>query len=76
MIGARKSDNINVYIDNLPELLILREVAGLLRVSVLTIKRMCRRGELSFVRINDRGDRRFKKLDIINFLKTHEETKS
>lgn len=76
MIGAKKSDNINVSIDNLPELLILREVAGLLRVSVLTVKRMCKRGELKFVRINDRGDRRFKKDDIISFLKQHEETKS
>jgi excisionase family DNA binding protein len=76
MISTKKGNNINVDIDNLPELLILREVAGLLRVSVLTVKRMCRRGDLKYVRINSRGDKRFKKSDVISFLKQHEETKS
>lgn len=76
MIGINKSNNINVSIDDLPELLVLREVAGLLRVSILTIKRMCKRKELEYVRINSRGDHRFKKQDIINFIKIHEEIKS
>ena len=48
----------NVSIDNLPDLLTVREVAELLRVSPLTIKRWGKRGKLPAIRINSRGDRR------------------
>lgn len=48
-------------IDNLPDLLTVKEVAQLLRVSVLTIKRWGKRGKLPAIRINSRGDRRYKK---------------
>lgn len=46
---------------NLPELLTIKEVAELLRVSPLTIKRWGKRGKLEAIRINSRGDRRFKR---------------
>ncbi|OGJ15698.1 MAG: hypothetical protein A2632_00235 [Candidatus Pacebacteria bacterium RIFCSPHIGHO2_01_FULL_46_16] len=47
--------------NNLPDLLTVREVADLLRVSPLTIKRWGKRGKLPAIRINSRGDRRYKK---------------
>jgi excisionase family DNA binding protein len=50
-----------VKLDDLPDLLTVREVAELLRVSPLTIKRWGKRGKLSAIRINSRGDRRYKK---------------
>jgi excisionase family DNA binding protein len=48
-------------IDNLPDLLTVKEVAQILRVSPLTIKRWGKRGKLPAIRINSRGDRRYKK---------------
>lgn len=50
-----------VRLENLPDLLTVREVAELLRVSPLTIKRWGKRGKLPAIRINSRGDRRYKK---------------
>ncbi len=54
-------DNQNISIDKLPDLLTVREVAQVLRVSPLTIKRWGKRGKLPAIRINSRGDRRYKK---------------
>ena len=51
----------DVSIDNLPDLLTVSEVADLLRVSKLTIKRWGKRGKLPAIRINARGDRRYRK---------------
>ncbi len=48
-------------IDDLPDLMTVREVAEFLRVSPLTIKRWGKRGKLTPIRINSRGDRRYKK---------------
>ncbi len=58
---GRASDAAKLDINNLPDLLTVREVADLLRVSPLTIKRWGKRGKLSAIRINSRGDRRYKK---------------
>ena len=52
-------------LDDLPDLLTVREVAELLRVSPLTIKRWGKRGKLPAIRINSRGDRRYKKEAIL-----------
>jgi excisionase family DNA binding protein len=56
---ARKKKKIKL--EDLPDLLTVREVADLLRVSPLTIKRWGKRGKLPAIRINSRGDRRYKK---------------
>jgi excisionase family DNA binding protein len=53
--------NQTISINNLPDLLTVREVAQILRVSPLTIKRWGKRGKLPAIRINSRGDRRYKK---------------
>lgn len=50
-----------VRLESLPDLLTVREVADILRVSPLTIKRWGKRGKLPAIRINSRGDRRYKK---------------
>ncbi len=58
---GRADDASKLDIKNLPDLLTVREVADLLRVSPLTIKRWGKRGKLPAIRINSRGDRRYKK---------------
>jgi excisionase family DNA binding protein len=51
----------NMTLHNMPDLLTISEVAAILRVSPLTIKRWGKRGKLPPIRINSRGDRRYKK---------------
>lgn len=58
MDGKKK---LKVKLEDLPDLLTVKEVADLLRVSPLTIKRWGKRGKLPAIRINSRGDRRYKK---------------
>lgn len=58
---------------NLPDLLTVREVADLLRVSPLTIKRWGKRGKLTPIRINSRGDRRYKKEAVLWLLGIQEQ---
>ena len=58
----------NISIENLPDLLTVREVAQILRVSPLTIKRWGKRGKLPAIRINSRGDRRYKKEAVMYLL--------
>jgi excisionase family DNA binding protein len=53
---------------NLPDLLTVREVADILRVSTLTLKRWGKRGKLPAIRINSRGDRRYKKETVLYML--------
>ena len=53
--------NQKLSLGNLPDLLTVKEVASIFRVSVLTIKRWGKRGKLVPLRINSRGDRRYKK---------------
>lgn len=52
----------------LPMFLKPREVADILRVSPLTIKRWTKSGYLKCLRINSRKDRRYEKEYIINFI--------
>lgn len=60
--------NQTLSINNLPDLLTVREVAQILRVSPLTIKRWGKRGKLPAIRINSRGDRRYKKEAVLYLL--------
>jgi excisionase family DNA binding protein len=62
---GRADDASKLDINNLPDLLTVREVADLLRVSPLTIKRWGKRGKLPAIRINSRGDRRYKKESVL-----------
>ena len=62
---GRAKDASKLDINNLPDLLTVREVADLLRVSPLTIKRWGKRGKLPAIRINSRGDRRYKKESVL-----------
>ena len=62
------SPSPKLRIDDLPDLLTVREVAELLRVSPLTIKRWGKRGKLPPIRINARGDRRYKKESVLYLL--------
>ena len=58
----------NISINNLPDLLTVREAAEVLRVSPLTLKRWGKRGKLPAIRINSRGDRRYRKEAILYLL--------
>ena len=60
-----KSAKKNLDLNNLPDLLTVSEVATILRVSTLTIKRWGKRGKLPAIRINSRGDRRYKKESVL-----------
>jgi excisionase family DNA binding protein len=62
-----------VKLNDLPDLLTIREVADLLRVSPLTIKRWGKKGKLPAIRINSRGDRRYKKDVVLRLLGVEEE---
>ena len=55
------SDKTKLSLSDLPDLMTIREVADLLRVSPLTIKRWGKKGKLPAIRINSRGDRRYRK---------------
>lgn len=61
----RKKIEPKIDLQNLPDLLTISEVSTLLRVSPLTIKRWGKRGKLPAIRINSRGDRRYKKQAVL-----------
>jgi len=65
-----------IRLEDLPDLLTVREVANLLRVSPLTIKRWGKRGKLPAIRINSRGDRRYKKESVLWLLGINPKTES
>lgn len=63
--SSKKKKRRRITLNNMPDLLTVREVAELLRVSPLTIKRWGKKGKLPAIRINSRGDRRYKKEAIL-----------
>lgn len=69
-VALKRMAKLKVKIDlkTLPDLLTVREVAELLRVSPLTIKRWGKKGKLPPIRINSRGDRRYKKEAVMYLL--------
>ncbi|MCR4330141.1 MAG: helix-turn-helix domain-containing protein [Candidatus Roizmanbacteria bacterium] len=64
------SDNAkgSLSLQEMPDLLTIDEVARLLRVSKITLKRWGKKGKLPAIRINSRGDRRYKKEEVLRFL--------
>ena len=69
-----QSTKKRIRLEDLPDLLTVREVSELLRVSPLTIKRWGKRGKLPAIRINSRGDRRYKKEAVLWLLGMQEKT--
>ncbi len=67
------SNHPKVKLDDLPDLLTISEVASILRVSPLTIKRWGKKGKLPAIRINSRGDRRYRKQVVLKLLGVTEE---
>jgi len=74
LFNNQKMANQKISISDLPDLLTVREVAELLRVSPLTIKRWGKRGKLPAIRINSRGDRRYKKEAVLYLLGIQQKT--
>ncbi len=68
------ADIKKIRLEELPDLLTVREVAEILRVSPLTIKRWGKRGKLPAIRINSRGDRRYRKESVLWLLGIQEKT--
>jgi excisionase family DNA binding protein len=64
--GEKKSSKVNL--SDLPDLLTIKEVASILRVSPLTVKRWGKSGKLPAIRINSRGDRRYRKEVVLRLL--------
>ena len=54
----------------LSKLLTIRQAAETLNVHVETLRRWDRSGKLKAIRVNDRGDRRYKSEDLEKMLKT------
>ncbi|MBU1000088.1 helix-turn-helix domain-containing protein [Patescibacteria group bacterium] len=56
--------------DELPKLLTIRQAAEILNVHVETLRRWDKSGKLKAIRVNDRGDRRYKPEDLEKLMKT------
>jgi len=54
--------------DDWPDLLTTKQVAKIFQVSPLTVKRWGDRGKIPFIRINSRGDRRYRKDAVLYLL--------
>ena len=63
------SNDMLVDIDNL-DMLTIREVAYILCINSSTVRRWSNKGLLRTYRIGSRGDRRFKREDVTNLLRT------
>jgi len=53
----------------LPKLLTIRQAAEILNVHVETLRRWDKAGKLKAIRVNERGDRRYKPEDLENLIK-------
>ncbi len=52
----------------LEAMLTVRQVADFLHVSICTVRRWSNKGMLNFYRIGSRGDRRYRREDVLRFL--------
>ncbi len=57
-------------VKRLPKLLTIRQAAEVLNVHVETLRRWDKSGKLKAIRVNDRGDRRYKPDDLEQIIKT------
>lgn len=72
-MSLKNKSTTKVSLTDLPDLMTIREVADLLRISPLTIKRWGKKGKLPAIRINTRGDRRYRKEVVLRLLGVEEE---
>ena len=72
-MSLKNKATTKVSLADLPDLMTIREVADLLRISPLTIKRWGKKGKLPAIRINSRGDRRYRKEVVLRLLGVEEE---
>jgi len=72
-MSVPNKSSTKISLDDLPDLLTIREVADLLRVSPLTVKRWGKKGKLPAIRINSRGDRRYRKEVVLQLLGVEKE---
>ncbi len=72
-MSLKNKSTTKVSLSDLPDLMTIREVADLLRISPLTIKRWGKKGKLPAIRINTRGDRRYRKEVVLRLLGVEEE---
>jgi excisionase family DNA binding protein len=72
-MSLNNKSNKKISLEDLPDLLTIREVADLLRISPLTIKRWGKKNKLPAIRINSRGDRRYRKEVVLRLLGVEEE---
>lgn len=56
------------------KLLTISEAANIINLHPETLRRWDREGTLVAVKVNDRGDRRYRESDIMEFMKTHKST--
>ena len=56
--------------DELPKLLTIRQAAEILNVHIETLRRWDKSGKLKAIRVNDRGDRRYKPENLEKLMKT------
>ena len=61
--------------DKRDELLDVQGVANLVHVSTNTIRRLSDDGKINAIRINPRGDRRYRRQDIVLFLNNYDPRK-
>jgi len=57
-----------VKLSTLEVMLTTRQVADFLQVSICTIRRWSDEGKLKFYRVGSRGDRRYRREDVLHFL--------
>ena len=60
---------------SLETMLTVRQVADFLHVSICTVRRWSNNGTLKYFRVGSRGDRRYRKEDVLQFLEQSSHTK-
>lgn len=67
-VGKYNTKNMLKNKGELPKLLTIRQAAEVLNVHVETLRRWDKSGKLKAIRVNERGDRRYKREDILKFI--------
>ena len=60
---------------SLETMLTVRQVADFLHVSICTVRRWSNNGTLKYYRVGSRGDRRYRKEDVLQFLEQSSRSK-